>query len=426
MEWLTGMIGAAAAAGAGGWWWLKHHGIDPRLLWPLLRTGLRKATVPIGDFHVFLCIADHFEPKFGRPSMRQARGRVQRWLHEYPRRFDEFQDSDGRSPRHTFFYPLEDYEAEFLDGLGELCRQGFGEVEVHLHHEGETAEQLRDILTDYKHLVAQQHGLLASHRDTGNISYGFIHGNWALCNSRPDGRWCGINHELDVLRETGCYADFTMPSAPHVTQTRTINSIYYATNRPGYPKSHDRGIELGKGPQPPASLMLIQGPLVPYWRSSRFRILPRLENGCLQASQPPALPRLEDWLRARVQVPTRPDWFFVKLHCHGAPENAHETLLGKPMVDFHRSLAKYAEQFPHFKYHYVSAREMYNLARAAEAGYQGSVVGALDYELVWNGDTESFLLDPRRGANALARQAIDPISRPGNVFEQSQRNEDEA
>ena len=47
-----------------------------------------------------------------------------------------------------------------------------------------------------------------------------------------DGRYCGVNDELTVLRETGCYADFTMPAAPDVSQTRTINAIYYAADDP--------------------------------------------------------------------------------------------------------------------------------------------------------------------------------------------------
>src|SRR5262249_21783598 len=88
------------------------------------------------------------------------------------------------------------------------------------------------------------------------------------------------------------------------------------------------------------------------------------------------------WLRARVQVPQRPDWFFVKLHAHGAIEASHEALLGAPMVRFHEDLARLAREEPRFHYHYVTAREMYNLARAAEAGWRGPVAGALDFELV--------------------------------------------
>ena len=53
---------------------------------------------------------------------------------------------------------------------------------------------------------------------TGELRFAFIHGNWSLDNSRPDGRWCGLNNELILLRELGCYADFTLPSAPSDTQ----------------------------------------------------------------------------------------------------------------------------------------------------------------------------------------------------------------
>jgi hypothetical protein len=88
------------------------------------------------------------------------------------------------------------------------------------------------------------------------------------------------------------------------------------------------------------------------------------------------------WLKARVQVPQRPDWFFVKLHAHGAPEDAHDVLLGEPMVRFHEALAAEAAHNPRFHYHYVTAREMYNLARAAEQGFQGTVADARDYELL--------------------------------------------
>jgi hypothetical protein len=341
-------------------------------------------------------VADHYEPLYGRPPRRVARARVSRWLRDYPRQFGGLRDSDGRPPRHSFFYPLEEYEPEFLDALAELCRQGFGEVEVHLHHDGDTAERLARTLRAYKHLLAEQHGLLSTHRETGALAYGFIHGNWALCNSRPDGRWCGVNNELDVLRETGCYADFTMPSAPHPTQTRTINRIYYAANVPGRPKSHDVGVGVGAGPPPANGLMLIQGPLALNGRSRKWGVVPRLENGCVQASQPATLDRLPLWLRARVQVPTRPDWYFVKLHAHGGPEKDHDALLGQPMVDFHAALADFARDHDWFHYHYVTAREMYNLARAAEAGWQGSVAGALDFELVWNGDASVRLPGPRR------------------------------
>jgi hypothetical protein len=383
---LTVGIGFLLLVGAGGFlfWQMRQRHVNRWLVPYLLQIPRRSSPRTGEEIHLLLCVADHYEPKYRQPSPEAARARVQRWVGDYPRQFGRFRDSDGRKPRYTFFYPIEEYEAEYLNALAELCGAGFAEVEVHLHHDRDTAGGLREKLLAFKELLASRHGLLSRHRDTGEVAYGFIHGNWALNNSHPDGRFCGVDNELDILRQTGCYADFTLPSAPNPTQTRKINSIYYARNIPGQRRSHDRGVDAGRGPVPDDSLLLIQGPLVLDWRRRKWGLLPRLENGCLQASQPPSVERLDLWLRARVQVPTRPDWFFVKLHTHGAMEENHDTLLGEPMVKFHQALADYAGRRPTFHYHYVSAREMYNLVRAAEAGWTGSVAGALDYELVLN------------------------------------------
>jgi hypothetical protein len=364
---------------------LQRRGLDRWLVPYLLHGPRRWARRPGGTVHLILCIADHYEPANGGAPIDVAAARVRRWVDDYPRLVGTFRDNDGQPPRHTFFYPLEQYDPEHLDALAGLCRAGYGEVEVHLHHDGDTAEALRARLLAYKELLDRRHGLLSRHRHTGELAYGFIHGNWALDNSRPDGHWCGVNNELDVLRETGCYADFTLPSAPDPTQTRKINSIYYAQDDP-QPKSHDRGIDVGAGPAPDGALMMIQGPLVLDWAHRKWGLLPRVENGCLQANQPARIGRLDQWLRARVQVPTRPDWFFVKLYTHGAPEANQRVLLGEPMVRFHRALARRAGQDPNFHYHYVTAREMYNLVRAAEAGWEGSIDEARDYLLVWDGD----------------------------------------
>jgi hypothetical protein len=109
-----------------------------------------------------------------------------------------------------------------------------------------------------------------------------------------------------------------------------------------------------------------------------------VENGCIQGTQPAVAARIDPWLRARVRVPSRPDGYFVNLHTHGAPEHNQKVLLGEPMVRFHRDLARRAAEDPSFRYHYVTAREMYNLAKAAEAGWAGSVDEARDFALVPN------------------------------------------
>lgn len=360
---------------------IRRLGLDRWLLPYVLQSARRRRPRSDEEVHVLLCVADHYEPKQYRPSSEVSRARVRRWVEDYPRQFDRFRDSDGRTPRHTFFFPIEEYEPEYLDALADLCRQGFGEVEIHLHHDHDTAENLRQTLLAFKKTLAERHGLLARDPRTGEPVYGFIHGNWALNNSRPDGMHCGVNNELRVLRETGCYADFTLPSAPHATQTKKINSIYYAVDIPCQPRSHDSGIDVGSGPTPEGALLLIQGPLILDWSRRKYGLLPRLENACIQGSQPTRIERLDRWMQARVQVPSRPDWFFVKLHTHGGDEENHDVLLGEPMVRFHEDLARRAQENPRFHFHYVTAREMYNLVKAAEAGFQGSVAEALDFEL---------------------------------------------
>jgi hypothetical protein len=351
--------------------------------------------------HLLLCIADHYEPFHGDVSREQALDRVSRWVEEYPKQFSRYRDSDDQPPRHTFFYPVEQYDAEVLDMLADLCHRGYGEVEVHLHHDNDTAANLRNTLSEFRDLLANRHGLLSFDGRTGAIRYGFIHGNWALDNSRPDGRHCGVHNELEVLVRTGCYADFTLPSAPSPTQTRTINSIYYARGAAGRGKSHDQGVRAEVGSAPQGGLLLIQGPLGLDWGRRKWGLLPRLENGCLQVSQPPDIARLHSWLRARVQVSGRGNWYFVKLHAHGAPEDSQTTLLGAPMVRFHEALARVAQRNPAFQFHYVTAREMCNLVHAAEDSWRGSVGEARDYRLV---PTKEFKEAGRLAAALGARQ----------------------
>jgi hypothetical protein len=365
---------------------LREKGVSGWVLQYAATALRRRSRRPGEEAHVLLCLADHYEPKSDNASPERADRRVRNWVEKYPRLFDRFRDSDGRPPRHTFFFPPEEYEPKYLDDLTGLCQAGYGEVEIHIHHRHDTAESLREKLTAFRDVLTGRHHQLAHDRHTGELAYGFIHGNWSLCNSRPDGDWCGVNDELTVLRQTGCYADFTLPSFPSPTQTAKINSLYYARSSPDRPRGHDRGVDAGCGPVPEGSLLLIQGPLLLDWGNRKWGIVPRLENSCVQRSQPPTPRRLGLWMKARVQVSSRPDWFFVKLHAHGAQEESQEVLLGDAMVRFHEGLAELAGRDSRLHFHYVTAREMANLVWAAEAGWRGSVADARDFHLVWNGN----------------------------------------
>lgn len=321
------------------------------------------------DFYIAVC--DHYEPQRGNAPKDVAVSLVQRWLDEYPKLFEQFRDADGRPPQHTFFFPQDEYQPEYLDLLKELCEAGFGDVDVHLHHDHDTPESLAEKLDEFRQTLYHRHGLLRKDSATGEIVYGFIHGNWALCNSRPDGRWCGVDQELTVLRETGCYADFTMPSAPSPTQTSTINSIYYAQDIPGQCKSHDKGIRSVVGRfAPKESLLMIQGPLVPDWQRAKFGVIPRIENGDITDGRPANWSRFQLWQQAHVHVHGAPRHSFIKLHTHGCKEGNIETWLGPEMQRFHAELAEQSARNPNFRYHYVSAWEMAQKVHELETGGQ--------------------------------------------------------
>jgi len=340
--------------------------IDKWLVPYLLRSRPRSA----GDPHLVISFCDHFEP-FHHADKAGALGRVANWDREFTAIANAFQDSGGQAPRHTFFYPIEQYDADVVESIAQLCRKTSSEVEIHLHHENDDAASLLALIEQGKRDLAA-HGLLSEGQ-----RFAFIHGNWALDNSHPEGKHCGVSGELEVLRRAGCYADFTMPSAPSPTQARTINSIYYATSSP-QPKSHDRGEAAGVSTRRHRDdlrkLLMVQGPLGPNWAWRKFGVLPRLENGDLTGANPPTQRRLGVWRRLGARIAARPDVIFIKLHTHGAIERNSAMLLGAPMRAFHQLLATSGIRF-----HYATAREMVNMIHAIEDGKTGSPGDYRDY-----------------------------------------------
>ena len=332
-----------------------------------------------GPIHILFCLVDHYEPAHERPGRAREGERVTQWHALYPRLADRFRDAEGNPPKHTFFYPEEEYRPEHLSLLAELTARGYGEVEIHLHHKDDTSENLRATLTRFK-ATLREHGLLGADRSTGEARFGFIHGNWSLDNSLPDGDWCGVNDELIVLKECGCYADFTLPSAPSAAQTRRINSIYYATDDAERPKSHDDGVEVRVDGAPTGDLMIIQGPLALRWPGHRLGgLAPVIENGNLAAHQPPTPERVDQWVRTRVCVAGRPEWVFVKVHTHGCNDANLAMLLGGEMDQLHQHLTTRYNDGSDYCLHYVTAREMYNIVKAAESGESGNPADYRDF-----------------------------------------------
>jgi len=350
-------------------------------LWPYL-TRERHSTqiTPEQPLHACIAVCDHFEPLHDTDKTGALKA-IGDWQSAWPEMVKAHQDSSGRGPRHTFFYPVEQYLADLIAPVAKLCQQTGSEVEIHLHHDNDTEASVTKLLLEGVRDLSS-HGLLSRAPD-GSPRYGFIHGNWALDNSRPDGRWCGVSNELAVLKQTGCYADLTLPSAPEACQTQTINSVYYA-REDGCAKSHDHGtaVEMGQTAalrDKEDHLLLMQGPLGLNWGRRKWGLLPRLENGDLTGANPPTIQRLKLWLELCPRVKNGAPWVFIKLHTHaGIPRN-YRALLGDPARRFYEGLAQLARHVPGFHYHFVTAREMVNLIHAAEDGKTGAPGEWLDY-----------------------------------------------
>jgi len=337
-----------------------------------VRGGWRETAVENRPIDVLFCFVDHYEPMWGRPDHEKECERVGAWAKRYPKLAAAHRDADGKAPQHSFFYPEEEYRVEHLDAIQQLCAEGLGEIEIHLHHDDDTAEGLSEKLQRFVRILHQDHQALPIDPVSKQPVFAFIHGNWCLDNARPDGRWCGVNNELKVLAENGCYADFTLPAAPDPSQTRMINSIYYATDDPEGPKSHDWGTPLEVNGQASGDLMLIQGPLGLNWSERKLGLLPRIENADIRGNQLPTPQRIDSWVSTGVHVQGRPEWVFVKVHTHGCADDNIEACLGEPATRMYQHLETHYNDGQRYRLHYVTAREMFNIAKAAEAGHEGN------------------------------------------------------
>jgi hypothetical protein len=323
-------------------------------LWlsPYLKERLARKRRRDAPKRIWVAITDHYEPLGMGASLSTARGRVAQWRDRWPQIGEAApRDAAGQKPQYTFFYPQEEYHRELLDVLAGIVRLGVADVEVHLHHDRETPDAFIRKITEYCRRLAGDHGLL--HQQDGRTVFAFIHGNWALDNSHPQGKWCGLNGEIALLRDLGCYGDFTMPSAPSPTQSRIVNRIYWCTADPGgAPRSFDRGVAATPGCGRQGDLLMIPGPL-----GMRFagRLLPRIETGELAGYDLPTRARVRQWFDL---APAIGGDLFLKLHTHGAQERNMNPLLGGALQNLFTWLAEEANR-RNISLHWATAWQIY-------------------------------------------------------------------
>lgn len=345
---------------------------------------------PSGPVHLIIAVANHFEPAIvphngsARAPYQEQLNRVEAWGREYPKAFDLWRDSDGCPFVHTYFYPAEQYDRGLIDRITDHCAAGWGEVEVHLHHgtvQPDTEENTRLQLAEFRDVLAAEHGCLSYLDGTGVPRFAFVHGNYALANS-VDGHHCGVDSEMQVLADTGCYADFTLPPGLyHRAHISKINALYECNpplNRQG---AHKRGRDLEVGRSPQLLPLMIQGPLTIGFARPDGRATVRVENGSLTWNNPPTLYRLGRWKTAGIRVKGRPDWLFIKLQCHGMDPRDRDVMTGSAAQKFLRELVEGAGERSE-TVHFVTARQMVNIILAACDGKDGNPGEYRDYRLI--------------------------------------------
>jgi hypothetical protein len=344
---------------------------------------------PPNRTHLIFTLADHFEPAIvpedgaARAPYEEQERRLERWCREYPERFGDYRDAEERPFVHTYFYPAEQYDRPLVARLAELCHGGWGEIEIHLHHGAEvpdSADNTRRQLIEFRDRLAVEHGCLSYWGRSPQPRYSFVHGNFALANSNS-GRQCGVDNEMQILAETGCYADMTLPTALfHAAQIAKVNSIYEC----GLPLTerapHREGGELTRGKAPHVFPIMVQGPLMLDFRNGSGARRLHIDNAAVTTASPASLERLTLWKCAAISVKGRPDWLFIKLHCHGMDPGHFEVTLGQAMQKFVRELVVGAAERNEVL-HFVSAREMVNIILAACDGKEGNPGEYRDYQL---------------------------------------------
>jgi hypothetical protein len=334
-----------------------------------VHSGFTPAPVVQGPTHIFFLITDHFEPLF---SVQRA----QHFADRYRAMAMQHRDSTGRPPQHTWFYPGDQVSPGVLGVLRQLTSEGLGEVELHYHHANDSSETV-EVAFRSAIVRFQKFGFLKT--VDGRTAFAFVHGNEGLDNA--DGELCGVNDEIRILHNLGCFADFTFPAVYHLAQPPFVNSLYAARDDPE-PKSYRHQFPLLDLKRGAADLMIFQGPLVlaPSW--SLRRLFVDVDDGNIHPGMPAGPTRVRRWVNARVHVAERPDWVFVKVFAHGVSTPADEDeVVGEHFEEALTDLEQHYNDGVRYVLHYVTAREAYNLAMSAASGAKGDPSAYLDSEI---------------------------------------------
>ena len=108
--------------------------------------------------------------------------------------------------------------------------------------------------------------------------------------------------------------------------------------------------------------------MYPFFSNGRWTSY-RVLGDAVDRSSPITPKRVDAWVQTDIHVAGRPEWVIVKTHTHGATDA--DNVLGQTMQYVFQHLSEQYNDGQRFVLHYVTARELYNIIKAVEAGEDG-------------------------------------------------------
>lgn len=340
-------------------------------LWSYVKRNLKQDKKVDEPIDILFLFVDHFE-------LNNHEDRLDAWENRYPQLAKKHKDYDGEYPKHTFYYAMDLMQEHELSALQGLVKDRLGEFELHWHHSHDTEEtflqKIKEAMT-----VFHKYGYMLPYEDGQTACFSFIHGNWSLGNSRG-AEFCGVDNEISLLQELGCYGDFTFPALFSVAQPSCVNAIYYCKDDESK-KSYDTGRPSKVGVSAQSDeFMIFQGALSINFKDWRHKWHPTIEDGDIYYSNTHGDPkRIDAWVRQAIHVEGNKNWQFVKVFCHGAQD--HKYVVGPQTDKMFSYLESNYNDGKKYRLHYVTAREAYNIVKAAEDGKVGNPNAFRDYKI---------------------------------------------
>ncbi|MDO5576655.1 MAG: hypothetical protein Q4F84_06205, partial [Fibrobacter sp.] len=241
-------------------------------------------------------------------------------------------------------------------------RDKIADVELMIPHQNETLPNIKRKIEEFRDVLFHHHGLLRKN-NSGKIIYGFIHEYQTKKNSDKSDWFTNTNKRLLLLKDTGCYADYSFPSDTNIIVPPLINSIYFANVNTNKSRQNQTNYAAAKNVWSEKDLLFVQGPLFLNWNKRFWSMVPRIENGSLSHLNHFTSGRADLWVKKGIHVSGFKNHVFIKLFAHGAVDHTIRYFFGENGLE---QLWSYMEKnYINDKYelHYVSAFDMYEIIR---------------------------------------------------------------